>query len=159
MRVVGPDGRFRQGFVNVGLVPGDGGAWLLPRLLGEGRAREYLLTGREIPAEEAVDIGLAVSVADEPLKEAKSLSEELREKPALAVRRTNQLVDPQQSFEEYCERAIAYQWECVNDEEHQEAVRAYVEDRDPKYDRDYASRVPLGRDSRPISSKLLILFD
>jgi len=53
LRVVGPEGVMREGFVDVGLVPGDGGAWLLPRLIGESKAREYLLTGRPIEPGEA----------------------------------------------------------------------------------------------------------
>lgn len=137
IRIMDSEGFFRQGFVNVGLVPGDGGAWLLPRLIGESRAREYLLTGRDIPAEEALEVGLAASLTEDPLDEAMSFAENLRGKPALAVRRTNQLVDPQQSFEEYCEQAIDYQWECVNDEEHEEAIQAFIEGRDPTYDREY----------------------
>ena len=65
LRVVGETGIMREGFVNVGLVPGDGGAWLLPRLVGESKAREYLLTGRDIEPADAVDIGLAVEHADD----------------------------------------------------------------------------------------------
>ncbi|ERG94372.1 enoyl-CoA hydratase/isomerase family protein, partial [Haloquadratum walsbyi] len=60
LRVVGDEGVMREGFVNIGLIPGDGGAWLLPRLVGESKAREYLLTGRDIAPSDAVDIGLAV---------------------------------------------------------------------------------------------------
>lgn len=137
MRVVGPDALMREGFVRVGLVPGDGGAWLLPRLIGESRARKYLLTGMDIDAEEALDVGLAAEKSEDPLEEAHALADRLLSLPATAVRRTNQLVDATASFEDYCERAIAYQWECVNDPEHDEAVAAFNEDRDPSYDRDY----------------------
>lgn len=137
LRVVGEDALMREGFVRVGLVPGDGGGWLLPRLIGEAKAREYLLTGADIDAEEAVDVGLAVEVAEDALARARSLGEELLELPATAVRNTNRLVDPTMSFEDYCERAIAYQWECVNDPEHEEAIAAFNEDRDPEFDREY----------------------
>jgi len=135
LRVMGEGGILREGFVRVGLVPGDGGAWLLPRLIGESKAREYLLRGVDIPPEEAVDVGLATGVAEDPLAEARSLAEELLSLPALAVRNTNRLVDPEMSFEDYCERAIAYQWECVNDPEHDEAVAAFRENREPEFDR------------------------
>jgi enoyl-CoA hydratase/carnithine racemase len=138
LRVVGADAVLRQGFVRVGLVPGDGGAWLLPRLVGESKAREYLLTGRDISPSEAVDVGLAVEVVDNALEGALALASELLNLPALAVRRTNGLVDPQQSFEEYCQRAIEYQWECVHDSEHKEAIEAFSEVREPTYNRDYS---------------------
>jgi enoyl-CoA hydratase/carnithine racemase len=137
LRVVGPDAILREGFVRVGLVPGDGGGWLLPRLIGEAKAKEYLLTGKDITPEDAVDLGLAVEVADDPVERAHGLAADLLELPALAVRRTNRLVDPERSFEEYCERAIAYQWECINDPEHDEAIAAFGEGRDPEFDRDY----------------------
>lgn len=138
VRIVGPDASLREGFVNVGLVPGDGGAWLLPRLVGEAKAKEYLLTGREITPQEAVEIGLAVEERSDPAVGAREFAAEMRDLPATAVRHTNRLVDPEQSFEAYCERAIAYQWECVNDPEHAEAVAAFGEDREPEYDREYA---------------------
>jgi enoyl-CoA hydratase/carnithine racemase len=137
MRVMGEGGVLREGFVRVGLVPGDGGAWLLPRLIGESKAREYLLRGVDIPPEEAVEVGLAATVAEDPLDEARELAEELLSLPALAVRNTNRLVDPTMTFEDYCERAIEYQWECVNDPEHDEAVAAFREKRDPEFDREY----------------------
>lgn len=137
MRVVGPDALFREGFVRVGLIPGDGGAWLLPRLIGESAAKKYLLTGRDISPADAVDLGLAVEQADDALEAAYDLTEELLALPATAVQRTNQLIDSEQKFENYCERAIEYQWECVNDPEHHEAVAAFNDKREPSYDRDY----------------------
>jgi len=135
LRVVGPAGGLREGFVNVGLVPGDGGAWLLPRLVGESKAREYLLTGRDIDPDEAVDVGLAVERADDALAAARDLAAEIRDKPATAVQHTNRLVDPEQGFEAYCERATRYQWDCVTDPEHHEAVAAFEEGREPSFDR------------------------
>jgi 2-(1,2-epoxy-1,2-dihydrophenyl)acetyl-CoA isomerase len=138
LRVAGSDAVFREGFVRVGLIPGDGGAWLLPRLVGESRAKEYLLTGKGIPPSEAVDIGLAVEESDDALESAHDLASEILDLPATAVRRTNDLVDPERSFEDYCERAIEYQWECVNDDEHAEALAAFSEKREPSYDRDYS---------------------
>ncbi len=137
LRVVGEEGVMREGFVNVGLVPGDGGAWLLPRLVGESKAREYLLTGRDITPEDAVDIGLAVERADDALSAAGDLAAEIRDKPATAVQHTNRLVDPQQSFDEYCRKAAEYQWDCVVDDEHKEAVAAFNEGREPAFDRSY----------------------
>jgi enoyl-CoA hydratase/carnithine racemase len=135
LRVVGPEGIMREGFVNVGLVPGDGGAWLLPRLVGESKAREYLLTGRDITPEDAVDIGLAVEQADDAVDGARELAAEIRDKPAVAVQHTNRLVDPEQGFDEYCRKAAKYQWDCVVDPEHHEAVAAFNEGREPEYDR------------------------
>ncbi len=142
LRIMDPQAVLREGFVRVGLIPGDGGAWLLPRLVGESRAREYLLTGRDIPAEEAREVGLAADVDPEPLGRARELAGRIRDLPARAVRLTKQLVDPTASFEDYCRRAIDAQWACVQDPEHHEAVEAFRENREPDYDRDDGSPNP-----------------
>ncbi|WP_226482736.1 enoyl-CoA hydratase/isomerase family protein [Natrinema amylolyticum] len=139
IRYVGEDAVLREGFVRIGLVPGDGGAWLLPRLIGEAKAREYLLTGKDITPDAAEELGLAAGVSSNPLASAREFAETVRDLPATAVQQTKQLVDPQQDFETHCERAIEYQWNCVNDEEHVEAVRAFSDGREPEYDREYTS--------------------
>jgi len=135
LRYVGEDALLRQGFVQVGLVPGDGGAWLLPRLVGWSTAMEYLLTGKDITPEAAKEMGLAMGVSEDPLEDAQTVAEAVRDLPAEAVWRTKSLADPSLSFEEYCRRAIEHQWACVNDPEHEEAVQAFREDRDPEFDR------------------------
>ncbi|WP_049995875.1 enoyl-CoA hydratase/isomerase family protein [Halococcus sediminicola] len=137
LRLVGPDAVLREGFVKMGLIPGDGGAWLLPRLIGEAKAREYLLTGKGITSAAAVDLGLAVEESENALNAAYDLAEEMLDLPALAVRHTNNLINPEQSFEAYCEQAIDHQWDCVNDPEHEEAVAAFREKREPEFDRTY----------------------
>ncbi|WP_255197619.1 enoyl-CoA hydratase/isomerase family protein [Halorarius litoreus] len=135
VRYIGPNAYLTEGFVNVGLVPGDGGAWLLPKLIGESKAREFLLTGKKIQPEAAEDLGLVSGVADDVVAAAHEFAETVTNKPAVAVQRTNRLVGAGASFDEHCERAIDYQWECVNDPEHEEAVAALREGRDPEYDR------------------------
>ena len=137
LRIVSETGVMREGFVNVGLVPGDGGAWLLPRLIGESKAREYLLTGRDITPEDAVDIGLAVEQTEDALTTAGDLATEIRDKPATAIQHTNRLINPQQSFDDYCRKAAEYQWDCVIDDEHKEAVAAFNEGRESQFDRSY----------------------
>jgi enoyl-CoA hydratase/carnithine racemase len=136
LRVAGPDAVFREGFVRVGLVPGDGGAWLLPRLIGEAKANEYLLTGKDMSADEAVNLGLVIEVTASPVDRAQELAGDIRELPVKAVQNTNRL-DPDVPFDEHCEQAIDYQWECVTNPEHDEAVTALQESRSPEFDRDY----------------------
>lgn len=137
LKVMSEDAFLRPHFVNIGLVPGDGGGWLLPRLVGESKAKEYLLTGKDIDAAAATDLGLVVDVVpeDEALAAARELANDLRDKPTTAVRNTKALIDVSQSFAEYGTEAHERQWECVNDPEHYEAVRAFLEGRDPEFDR------------------------
>ena len=139
LRVMNEETFLRQQFVNIGLVPGDGGAWLLPRLVGESKAKELILTGRDIEASEAVDIGLAVeAVPDgETLDRARDLANTIRDKPSIAVQNTKRLIDSNQSFEDYTQAALEAQWECVNDPEHTEAVNAVIEGRAPEFNREH----------------------
>jgi len=134
VRYVDSDALLREGFVRVGLIPGDGGAWLLPRLAGRGRAMEYLLTGKDISPAEAEELGLALNT-DDASRAAQEFAETVRDLPAMAVQNTKRLADPSLSFEEYCARAIEYQWACVQDPEHAEAIAAFREGRDPEYGR------------------------
>jgi enoyl-CoA hydratase/carnithine racemase len=71
MRIASSSARLSEGYIKVGLVPGDGGAWLLPRLVGPAVAMELLLTGRMVGSEEALHLGLVNRVvADDQLPAA-----------------------------------------------------------------------------------------
>lgn len=139
LRVIEEDAFMREQFVNIGLVPGDGGGWLLPRLVGEAKAKEYILTGRDITPTDAEDMGLVVDVVDSggSLEAARELAAELRDKPAPAMQHCKDLLDVTQSYEEYAQRAIEAQWEVTNHPEHVEAVNALQENRKPDFDREY----------------------
>ncbi|MCU1690971.1 MAG: enoyl-CoA hydratase [Frankiales bacterium] len=65
MRLAGRGVRLSEGYIKVGLVPGDGGAWLLPRMVGTGKAMELLMTGDVVGADEALRLGLVNSVHDD----------------------------------------------------------------------------------------------
>lgn len=139
LRIMEEEAFLREQFVNIGLVPGDGGGWLLPRLVGEAKAKEYILTGKDILPAEALDMGLIVDIADpgESKEAARELANQLRDKPAAAMQNCKDLVGYGRSFEEYAQDAIEAQWKITNDPEHDEAIRALQEDRDPDFDRPY----------------------
>ncbi len=65
MRLAARSARMSEGYIKVGLVPGDGGAWLLPRLVGPAKAMELLLTGETIDGEQAHALGLVNHVVDD----------------------------------------------------------------------------------------------
>lgn len=135
VRFIADDAFLREGYVRVGLVPGDGGAWMLPKLIGESRGRQYLLTGEDIPAEEAADIGLVSGVSDDPMVDALGFADAVTNLPARAVQHTNRLISADLDLEGYFEQATEYLWECVNDPEQAEAVAAMQEGREPNFDR------------------------
>jgi enoyl-CoA hydratase/carnithine racemase len=58
LRFAGRSARFSEGYIKIGLVPGDGGCWLLPSVVGTSTALRLLWTGDFVGAEEALRIGL-----------------------------------------------------------------------------------------------------
>ena len=64
VRLASRSARFSPAYVNVGVIPGDGGAWLLPRIVGHGRAMDLLLSGRALDARDALTWGLVSEVCE-----------------------------------------------------------------------------------------------
>jgi enoyl-CoA hydratase/carnithine racemase len=92
-RLLAPEARFSFLFTRVGLAGADmGAAYLLPRLVGLGRATELLVLGDEVSAERAVEIGLAGRVADDLAGDARALARRLADGPALAYSTTKLLL-------------------------------------------------------------------
>lgn len=88
MRVAGDSARFSEGYVRVGFVPGDGGCFYLPRIVGLPKALELLLTGDWIGADEAHRIGLVNRVvgAGESRQAAEALAAQIASSPPVLVR-------------------------------------------------------------------------
>jgi enoyl-CoA hydratase/carnithine racemase len=88
MRIIARSARLSEGYIRVGLVPGDGGCYYLPRLVGQAKALELLLTGDFIGAEEAARIGIANHVVDDDDLPAATtrLARKLADAPPVAVR-------------------------------------------------------------------------
>jgi enoyl-CoA hydratase/carnithine racemase len=87
IRLAAESARFCEGYINVGLVPGDGGAYFLPRLVGVARALELLWTGDTISAHEALDLGIVSRVCadDDLLDAALELATRIAARPPIAV--------------------------------------------------------------------------
>jgi hypothetical protein len=66
MRIAGESAMLSEGYIKVGLVPGDGGAWLLPRIVGSAKAMELLMTGDFVDAQEALRLGMVNRVVPDP---------------------------------------------------------------------------------------------
>ena len=85
LRVLAQDGYIQEKFVAIGLMPDGGGSFWLPRLVGLGRALEFLLLGTRIDAEQALSLGLANRVALDERAVARSLAASLAAGPPLAL--------------------------------------------------------------------------
>ncbi|CAN5845572.1 enoyl-CoA hydratase-related protein [soil metagenome] len=92
-RIAGQRAVFGQPEILLGIIPGGGGTQRLARLVGPSRAKELCLTGRQVPAEEALRIGLADEVVDDPRARALELGAELAKGALAAQARCKQAID------------------------------------------------------------------
>lgn len=133
LRIAARDATFGETFLNLGLIPGDGGSWLLPRVVGLHRATELTLTGRVIDAAEALELGIVLSLHEpsELMEAARSLARVIAAKPPTAVRYTKRLLARAQAtpFEQILDEAAVLQATLHGMAEHRDAVAAFVERR------------------------------
>ena len=131
-RMAHPSAYLRLGFVDLGLTPGFGGAWLLAHLLGPSQALEILLTGEKVSAERARVIGLFRSVSDRLDDDVLEFASLLAAKPSPAVRATKRLVQRASSMDVMDSLDLAWASFGLLQEtpEHIEAVRALRERRE-----------------------------
>ncbi|MCP3855351.1 MAG: enoyl-CoA hydratase [Actinomycetia bacterium] len=94
IRWAGHRAKFAESYIKLGLVPGDGGGWLLPRLVGMSRALELLWTGDMIDAVEAERIGIVSRVCDDDtlVGELQEFAARLAAGPTVAIRLMKQVV-------------------------------------------------------------------
>lgn len=129
--------RFAEIFVKRGLTMDFGGTWLLPRLVGMAKARELVLTGRMVYADEAEDIGLVTRVVepDELAKVATEIADELAAGAPLAQRFLKEALDRSSALT--FEQALAFEEQAqallLGSEDVIEGAKAFFEDRPPDF--------------------------
>jgi len=137
IRIAAETATFAESFVRVGLVPGDGGAWLLPRAVGMAKAAEMAFTGAAISAQEALACGLISRLvpADQLLPTARALAEKIAANPGVVMRMTKRLLREGQhaTLESLLELSANYQAIAHQTADHREAVMAFIEKRTPKF--------------------------
>ena len=94
LRVASSKARMGQPEVKLGIIPGAGGTYRLPRLVGMGRAMEMILTGEPVTAEEALSMGLVNRVVppETLLEEVRTLAETIAARPKLAIQYAKEAV-------------------------------------------------------------------
>ncbi|WP_066342642.1 crotonase/enoyl-CoA hydratase family protein [Azohydromonas lata] len=137
IRIAATTARFAESFVKVGIVPGDGGCWLLPRVVGASRAAELAFTGEAIDAQEALRIGLVSRVVapEALLDEALALAGRIAANPPQALRWTKQLLLQARtgSLDEALDAAARFQGLAHHTADHAEAVAAFFDKRPPRF--------------------------
>ncbi len=137
IRICSETATFAESFVRVGIVPGDGGAWLLPRAVGMAKAAEMSFTGEAISAQEALACGLVSRVvpADQLLPTARALAEKIAANPGAVMRMTKRLLREGQgaTLATLLELSAGYQAIAHKTADHREAVTAFIEKRAPRF--------------------------
>ncbi len=137
LRVLSTRGYLQEIFVRIGLMPDGGGTFWVPRLVGLGRAMEYLLLGTPVDAALAREVGLANRVVDttDLAREADGLARELSKGPPLAFARIKRAV--REGFAGTIDDALARektsQLELLKSEDMLEGVMAWAERRTPEF--------------------------
>ncbi|MBK1635384.1 crotonase/enoyl-CoA hydratase family protein [Rhodovulum adriaticum] len=137
IRIAATNATFAENFARVGLISGDGGAWLLPRQIGLSRAAEMTFTADPIDADTALAWGLVSRVVapEALLPEALDLAGRIARNPPRQLRMAKRLIREGMTtrLESVMELAAAYQGACQQTEDHAEAVDAILEKRPPVF--------------------------
>jgi enoyl-CoA hydratase/carnithine racemase len=137
IRIASENARFAESFIKVGLIPGDGGAWFLQRIVGVSKASELMFTGDTIDAHEAERIGLVsrVTAPDALMPAVEGMAERIAAQPPQTLRMTKRLIRESQRapLETIFELSAALQSLTQRSEDHQESLDAGAEKRDPVY--------------------------
>ena len=137
IRIAGEDAKFSESFLRIGIIPGDGGSWFLPKIIGLSRANEMILTCDVLNAEKALDWGLVSQVVsnEELLKKANEIATKIAEQPPEASRRAKRLLRMSQNvpLDKALEMAASQQSILQMMDDHREAIDALLEKRSPKY--------------------------
>lgn len=140
VRVAGQSARFAESFVKLGIVPGDGGAWLLPRIVGFSKATELALTGEMIDAAEALRIGMVSEVVpdEELMTAARRIADKIAANPPYATRMTKRLLRAAQTADlpNILDMSAAMQALAHATADNDEAIKAFNERRSPNFNGD-----------------------
>lgn len=133
IRIAVENATFAESFVQLGIVPGDGGAWLLPRVIGMARASLMTLTGETIDAATALDYGLVSEVVGSTalLRRAMEIARRIAANPGHATRLAKRLLREGQDMKlgPLLELSAAYQALAHHTGDHIECVAAFLEKR------------------------------
>ena len=137
IRIAGEDAKFSESFLRIGIIPGDGGSWFLPKIIGLARANEMILTCDVLDANKALDWGLVSKVVpnENLIVEAQQLANKIADQPPEASRRAKRLLRMSQNvpLQDALEMAASQQSMLQQLDDHREAIDALLEKRKPNY--------------------------
>ncbi|HEX6704651.1 MAG TPA: crotonase/enoyl-CoA hydratase family protein [Albitalea sp.] len=135
LRIAADGAKLASSFVKIGIVPGDGGAYFLPRAVGWAKAAEMMFTGEPISAQEALACGLVSRVVapEQVLAEALGLAERIAANPPQTLRLAKRLLREAQHarLSEVLQLSAAFQALAHETADHREALDAFFDKRSP----------------------------
>lgn len=136
LRYAAPDARLSVMEIRWGLIPDVTGSRTLPRLVRADVAKELTFSGRVVSGAEAVELGLATHLSDQPREAALELAREIAGKSPDAIRAAKRLLDRGAALDVEAGLRLeeALQRSLLGSPNQQEAVRANLEKRDPSFD-------------------------
>ena len=137
IRYAAEEAVFSEAFSRMGLVPGDGSCWQLPRLIGVSNTLLLQYTGDRIDGNEAYRLGVVSKVlpGDSLMEEATGLATRLAKGPLVSLSLIKYMVHKsmETSLEESLEIADVAQEQARSSQDHKEAVQAFLEKRQPNF--------------------------
>jgi enoyl-CoA hydratase/carnithine racemase len=137
VRVASDAARFSTGYVRVGLVPGDGDTYFLPRLVGTAKALELLWTADFIDAHEAERLGIVNRIvpADRLAEDTYALARRIADGPQVPIRMIKRLVYQSMRLDlrTHLDLVSSHMAVVRQTDDHKEGVRAFAEKREPKF--------------------------
>ncbi|EHB58769.1 Enoyl-CoA hydratase/isomerase [Mycolicibacterium rhodesiae JS60] len=138
IRLASTSARFSEGYVRVGLVPGDGGCYYLPKLIGREQALRMLWTGDFVNATEALTLGLVSEVhPDEEIHAAaRTLAEKITSRAPLAVQMIKRAVNGASNMDvrTALDTIASHQAVVLSTRDSAEAFAAFKEGREPCFE-------------------------
>jgi len=130
IRIASENAKFGQPEINLGLIPGFGGTQRLARLIGIGRAKELIFTGRMIDAKEAEFIGLVNKIVkdEELLEKSKEMARVMAQKGPLALKIAKNLINRNHDIKEALEMEIMDFSDFFASEDHMEGIKAFLDE-------------------------------
>lgn len=129
--------KFIQSFARVGLFPDAGGSWMLPRLIGEARAKAIAMTAEPVPADKAEAWGMIWRAVEdaELLSEARALATRLAAGPTEGLGRIKDLIQAASghTLDAHLDLEAEKQREAGHSADYAEGVRAFLEKREPNF--------------------------
>lgn len=130
VRIASTKAKYGETFLNLGIIPGDGGAWFMQRLIGYQQAFELTLSGRIVDAQESKSLGISLEVVepDALMTRVNQMAAQFAAQPPKAVRLTKRMMKMAQRMElkDFLDLCATFQGMCHNEPEHLDAVNRVI---------------------------------